>query len=284
MPEAVVRGVTINYEVVGDRGPWIALTPGSRRSYEEFLSMARELAKAGYRVLLHDRRNCGASDVSVEGLGSEYEIWADDLHELGRQLDALPIYVGGASAGARLAILFALRHPGALNGLLLWRVTGGRHAAEELAETYYGMFIKAAEAGGMQAVADTEHFRACIAARPSNRERLLTMDKDEFVRVMEMWREHFIRAANMPIIGATEEQLRGVKAPACIIAGNDRIHAPETARKLAGLIPSCEFHDDVVSKRPENELLDEWDKQEWRDAEPRLLGILTSFLARQGAR
>jgi pimeloyl-ACP methyl ester carboxylesterase len=279
MPEAVVRGVTIHYEVVGDRGDWIALTPGSRRGYGEFVPMAKEFAKAGYRVLLHDRRNCGYSDVSVEGLGSEYEIWADDLYELGRQLGALPLYVGGASAGARLAILFALRHPDALKGLLLWRVTGGRHAAEELAESYYGMFIKAAETGGMQAVADTEHFRACIDARPSNRERLLRMDTGEFIRVMDLWRDHFIRAANMPIIGATEEQLRGVTARACIIAGNDRIHAPETARKLASLIPDCEFHDDVVTKRRDDDLLPEWDKQEWANAEPRMLEIFTSFLA-----
>jgi pimeloyl-ACP methyl ester carboxylesterase len=284
MPEAVVRGVAINYLVVGERGPWIALTPGSRRGYDEFTAMAGELAKAGFRVLLHDRRNCGASDVSVEGLGSEYEIWADDLHELARGLGALPLYVGGASAGARLAILFALRHPGALKGLLLWRVTGGRHAAEELAESYYGLFITAAEKGGMEAVADTEHFRACIAARPSNRERLLKMDKGEFVRVMAMWREHFMRAANMPIIGATEAQLRAVTAPACIIAGNDRIHAPETAQKLASLIPGSEYHDDVVSKRPAGALLEEWDKAEWRDAEPRMLEIFTSFLARHGGR
>ena len=96
--------------------------------------------------------------------------------------------------------------------------------------------------------------------------------------------EHFIRAANMPIIGATEEQLRGVEAPACIIAGNDRIYAPATARTLASLIPNCEFHDDVVAKRPDDKLLDEWDKQEWRDAEPRMLEIFTSFLARQGGR
>jgi hypothetical protein len=76
----------------------------------------------------------------------------------------------------------------------------------------------------------------------------------------------------------------GAEAPACIIAGNDRIHAPATARKLASLIPNCEFHDDVVAKRPDNELLDEWNKQEWRDAEPCMLEIFTSFLARQGGR
>ena len=33
-------------------------------------------------------------------------------------------------------------------GLLLWRVTGGQHAANELAENYYGAFIKLAQKGG----------------------------------------------------------------------------------------------------------------------------------------
>ena len=70
-----------------------------------------------------------------------------------KQLDAAPLYVGGSSAGARLAILFAIRHPDALRGLLLWRVTGGQEAVDRLAENYYGQFIKIAQAGGMQAVA-----------------------------------------------------------------------------------------------------------------------------------
>ena len=66
--------------------------------------------------------------------------------------------VGGSSAGARLAILFALRHPKALRGLLLWRLTGGQQAVDRLAENYYGKFIKIARAGGMQAVRESEHF------------------------------------------------------------------------------------------------------------------------------
>ena len=89
----------------------IALTPGSRRSFAELLDLSKAIAAHGYRVLLHDRRNCGASDVAFDGSASEHEVWADDLYELGQQLDALPMYVGGSSAGARLAILFALRHP-----------------------------------------------------------------------------------------------------------------------------------------------------------------------------
>jgi pimeloyl-ACP methyl ester carboxylesterase len=144
MTESVVRGIHINYEVVGDAGPWIALTPGSRRSYGELVGLSKAIASSGYRVLLHDRRNCGASEVAFDGSGSEHEVWADDLHELGKQLNALPIYVGGSSAGARLAILFAIRHPNALHGLLLWRLTGGQEAVDRLAENYYGQFIKLA--------------------------------------------------------------------------------------------------------------------------------------------
>jgi pimeloyl-ACP methyl ester carboxylesterase len=278
MPEAAVRGIAINYVVIGSSGPWIALTPGSRRPYAELIGLSKAIAASGYRVLLHDRRNCGASEVAFDGTGSEHEVWADDLYELGRQLGALPMYVGGSSAGARLAILYALRHPQALRGLLLWRVTGGQEAVDRLAETYYGQFIKLVEAGGMQAVCDSEHFRESIAARPSNRERLLKTDPKNFANVMATWRERFLESATLPIVGATEADLNAVTAPACIIAGNDVIHTPATARKAARLIPNSQLHDNVVEKRSDDNLRDEWDRKEWRDAEPRIAEIFAAFL------
>ena len=70
-------------------------------------------------MLIHDRRNCGASDVVIEGEDSEYEILADDLYELLSKLGALPAFVGGSSSGCRLSLLFALRHPEAVRALLL---------------------------------------------------------------------------------------------------------------------------------------------------------------------
>ena len=280
MTEAVVRGIHINYEVVGDAGPWIALTPGSRRSYGELVGLSKAIASSGYRVLLHDRRNCGASEVAFDGSGSEHEVWADDLHELGKQLNALPIYVGGSSAGARLAILFAIRHPNALRGLLLWRVTGGQEAVDRLAENYYGQFIKLARAGGMKAVCESEHFRECIKARPENRDLLMKFDPNQFIKVMTTWRERFLESASLPIVGATEANLRAIKVPACLIAGNDVIHTPATARKAAGLIPHSELHDDVVEKRADEHLLKEWDRKEWRDAEPPIAKIFAAFLHR----
>ncbi len=280
MPEAVVRGVHINYEVVGNRGPWIALTPGSRRPYGELVDLSKAIAASGYRVLLHDRRNCGASDVAFDGSASEHEVWADDLYALGKQLGALPMYIGGSSAGARLAILYAMRHVDSLRGLLLWRLTGGQEAVDRLAEIYYGQFIKIARAGGMPAVCESEHFSECVKARPSNRDRLLKTDVGQFIKVMTTWREHFLDSAKLPIVGATEADLRAIRAPACLIAGNDVIHTPATARRAASLIPNSELHDDVVEKRSDGNLLKEWDRKEWRNAEPHLAAIFAAFLKR----
>src|SRR5271169_5603332 len=131
MPIATVRGVEINYQVLGERGPWVAMQPGGRRGLTGVKSLAEKLAEAGNRVLIYDRRNCGASGVAFEG-NSENEVWADDLRELLLRLDALPAFIGGSSSGCRLALLLALRHPAAVRGLLLWRVTGGAYAAERL--------------------------------------------------------------------------------------------------------------------------------------------------------
>jgi pimeloyl-ACP methyl ester carboxylesterase len=280
MPEALVRGVHINYEVIGNSGPFIALTPGSRRSYAELVNLSKSIAAKGYRVLLHDRRNCGASDVAFDGSGSEHEVWADDLYELGKQLGALPMYVGGSSAGARLGILYAMRHPDGLRGLLLWRVTGGQEAVDKLSESYYGQYIKLVRAGGMQAVADSEHFAECIRARPANKDRLLATNAEAFIKVMEVWREKFLQSATLPIVGASEADLGAIKAPACLIAGNDVIHTPATARKAARLIPNSELHEDVVTALPDDKLLKDWDRGEWRDAEPRMAAIFGDFLAR----
>ena len=284
MPEARVRGVILNYEVIGSEGPWIALTPGSRRSYHELIPLSKRLAQDGYRVLLHDPRNCGASEVGIEGIGSEHEIWADDLHALAGQLGALPLFVGGSSAGARLAILFALRHPESVSGLLLWRLTGGQHAVQKLARQYYEQFAEMAKAGGMAAVCESEHFQACIAARASNRDRLMAMEPAAFIRVMELWRDNFLAAATLPIVGATEQQLRNLKMPACLIAGNDKVHTPVTARKAASLLPGSVFHDDVVQKHPDDALPDDWDPAEWRSKEGRIAELFLQLMAKARGR
>src|SRR6516162_3591008 len=220
MPIATVRGVAINYQVLGERGPFVALQPGGRRGLDGVKPLAQKLAEAGNRVLVYDRRNCGASGISFDGGNSENEVWAADLHELLLRLDALPAFIGGSSSGCRLALLAALRHPDDVRGLLLWRVTGGSFAAGRLVQNYYTQFIEAARRGGMEAVCRTEHFAELIANNPANRPRLLSTDVERFIAVMNEWRRSFNEGADHPVIGISPDELRSMTMPACIIPGN----------------------------------------------------------------
>jgi len=277
MPFARVRGVNINYEILGRRGPWMALSPGGRRALGEIKYLAEPLAEAGYRVLLHDRRNCGASDVVIDGSDSEYEIWADDLFELLTQLNALPAIVGGSSSGCRLALLFALRRPASVRALLLWRVTGGAFAAQRLAENYYGQYITAAREGGMAAVCETEHFRERIEANAANRETLMAMDPERFIAVMSHWREYFLRGADLPVIGASASDLQSITVPTCIIPGNDMTHGLQSGKTAHELIPNSELHH-LFTEQLDVDLgpIEEWHAKAGMHAD-----ILLDFLRRQ---
>jgi pimeloyl-ACP methyl ester carboxylesterase len=279
MPLASVRGVKLNYEVLGSAGPWVALSPGGRRGIEGVQALGAMIAAAGYRVLLHDRRNCGASDVAIDGDASEYEIWADDLYALLTQLNAVPAYVGGSSSGCRLAILFALRHPAAVRGLLLWRVTGGGVAARRLAQKYYGDFTSIAQQGGMAAVCTSEHFSERIAERPENRARLMAMDPAKFISVMSNWSRYFMEGADLPIIGATAAQLQSIKAPACIVPGNDNSHPRTVGENLGTLLPHAEVHRLLMTDYD----LDLSPRAEWDEKNNALAALFVDFMRRTEA-
>ncbi len=276
MSAATIRGVHINYEVLGTKGPWMALSPGGRRPLQGVKPLAQRMADAGYRVVIHDRRNCGASEVTIGGDDPENEIWADDLHELLGQLGALPAIVGGGSSGCRLAILFTLRYPKLVNALLLWRITGGRFAAERLAHQYYTQYIEAAEQGGMAAVCATEHWQERIAARAANRDYLMKMDPKRFVEAMSRWREYFLRGADLPIIGASEADLKSIRLPACVIPGNDRTHDIKTGRNLARLLPNGELHE-LYDKDEDMDLVP---PEEWQKRDDEIAAIFSGFLRR----
>ena len=242
MPVAKVRGVNINYQVIGNSGPWVALITGGRRGHDEFVPLARKLANGGYRVVLHDRRNTGASDVLIEGDVAEEILWLDDLHELLKQLGAVPTIIGGSSAGARTAMRYYNRFPKETRGLLLMRVTGGAFAAGRLPENYYGMFIKAAQDGGMAAVCATEQYQERIAVNPRTRDRLMAMDPKKYIAVMSNWRDQFIESTKTPVFGMTDSELAAIAVPTVVIPGNDQTHASVNGRLAASKIPGAVLH------------------------------------------
>jgi pimeloyl-ACP methyl ester carboxylesterase len=242
MPVTKVNGANIFYQVIGNQGLWVALITGGRRGHDEFVPLATKLANAGYRVVLHDRRNTGRSDVLIAGEVAEETLWLDDLHELLKQLNAIPTFIGGSSAGARTAMRYYIRFRNDVRGLLLMRVTGGAFAAGRLPENYYGMFIKAAQQGGMAAVCATEQYQERIAANPATRARLMAMDLKDYIKVMSNWQDQFIASTKMEVFGMTDADLASIAVPTLVIPGNDQTHASVNGRIAASRIPGAVLH------------------------------------------
>ncbi len=279
MPQLTLRGAHINYEILGSSGPWVALSPGGRRPLEGVKHLAERVAAQGYRVLIHDRRNCGASDVVLEGTESEYEIWAEDLYAMLQHFNATPAFVGGGSSGCRMSLLLALRYPQAVRGLLLWRVTGGAFAAQRLAHQYYFQYIEAAKKGGMAAVCETEHFRERIAQRPSNRQTMMHIDVARFTASFSSWADGFLNDAEKPVIGATVAQLQSVKVPTLIVPGNDKTHSRVVGEKAHAIMQGSELY--ILF--PEQQDIDIVPPQQWEFKDDELAGVFADFIKRHAA-
>jgi pimeloyl-ACP methyl ester carboxylesterase len=280
MPRRTISGLKIVYHIYGDRGPWLALTTGGRRGHEEFISLAKKVSALGYRVLLHDRRNTGASDILIDGAIGEESIWVQDLFALLAEENALPAFIGGASSGARVSLLAGLSRPADILGLALIRITGGEFAAKRLPENYYSQFIRAAKAGGMEAVCATEQYKERIAANPENRARLMSMSPARYIEVMSFWREEFLRMANHPVMGASDADLRSLQLPTIIIPGNDKVHSSASGRAAHRLIRGSELHELPI--RDQDIPLIPF--EEWAPYEDEIALTLASFMNRVGSK
>jgi pimeloyl-ACP methyl ester carboxylesterase len=237
-----VRGVKLVYESLGSAGPWVAISPGGRRGLSSDRALGVLLAEAGFRVLVYDRRNTGASEIGFPGESESHE-QAEDLLALLNALGTGPAYIAGCSSGSRLSLLLALHHPEAIKALLLWRVTGGDYAAKRLAFNYYEQFIAAVEQGGVAAVAKTEHFGAMIAANPANAKILQGLGADGFLAAMQRWLAGFHKGSGHPVAGISPDQMRSIALPTLIIPGNDRIHPRAPGQAAHRLLPNSEYRE-----------------------------------------
>jgi pimeloyl-ACP methyl ester carboxylesterase len=239
---AVIDGVSIKYDVVGRDGPWVSYMGGGRSDLEAARPLATLLADGGYRVLIHDRRNTGASDFAFDRSVPEQVSWADDLYRLLVYLDALPVFVGGASAGCRVALLLAARHPDSVSGIFVSRPSGGEFAARYLAESNYDEWLEAADRGGMAGVCDLPSVSDSIRRNPTIGARLLAMDSSEFVGVVESWRRYFSENGHLTLMGLTDEELSQILPPVCIIAGQDDLHPRSNSERFHQLVPDSSIH------------------------------------------
>jgi pimeloyl-ACP methyl ester carboxylesterase len=177
--------------------------------------------------------------------------------------------------------MFALRHPKSVRALLLFRVTGGPFAAQNLPENYYGQFIKAAQQGGMAAVCATEGYAERIRDNPANKEKLLAMDPKKFIDVMQRLKDLFVAGANLPVMGVTEAELKSIKAPTIVIPGNDKTHSSVSGRVAHQMIPGSEIHELTGIKDIDLPLVP---FDQWGQYEPEITRVFADFMRRVEAK
>ena len=250
MPYADINGTNLYYEDYGS-GPPVILTPGGRVDTNGLRPLAALISER-CRVIIHDRRNCGRSDVNISGELSEQHIWAEEMAGLLQHLNTGPAFAAGGSAGSRTSMTLAIRHPELVSGLFIWEVSGGPRSAEIMSPGYYGQYIEAAVNGGMQAVCDTEFFSQRIRDNPDNEAHLLSMEVENFVSVMQRWQDSFSRPN--PVGDLTESEVKSIQCPTFIFAGNvpDEVHHISAAENANRLISNSEIRPSV------------WTNEEWK--------------------
>lgn len=249
MPFVTVRGVELQYEVIGDRGPWVAAVSSARFSHVDMLPLAHAVARRGWRVLVHDRRNCGQSSLSFEMIGSEDEVWADDLRALLDHLGLDDVLVAGLSRGARVAAQFAARHRRVTRGAVLWGLTGGVEAFDHLDEYYFGQYLRACEKGGMDAVCAIDHFLGVLPARPENEAILRSLPPERFIAVMDQWRRSYGDRARTEVLGLPDALLAGIRVPVAIVPLYDQLHPVSASEHAARTIRHATLFDFDPSRR-----------------------------------
>ena len=121
-----------------------------------------------------------------------------------------------------------------------------------------------------------EHWKERIEARPQNRDALMKMNPEQFIKVMSRWREYFIKGADLPVIGATEEDLKSIKVPTCVVPGNDLTHGPQVVENLSRNMPHAEVH--KLFPKFYNEALSP--REEWDEKSGEMAALFADFLKR----
>lgn len=264
-----VNGGSVVYEILGDCGDLIVLTPGGRfgKDIPGLRPLAEALVDGGYRVLLWDRPNCGASDVQFYGQ-SESHMRAQTLRGL---LDALgegPSILAGGSGGARDSLLTAMLYPELVTALVVWNIVGGVYGTFVLGSYYVIPSILAVRGSGIDGLLRVTEWRDRIEENPGNRQRMLDLDPDEFLKVMLRWLGAFVSKPGQTIPGVDDEMFDRITVPTLIIRGgeNDWDHPKRTSLEVSCLVKGAELMDPP------------WPEDAWeRAAEERAAGRVKRF-------
>jgi len=166
---------------------------------------------------------------------------ADALAALLEHLDMVPAVIAGGSGGARVSLLTASRHRAVAAGLAIWWISGGVFGLLSLATHYCGGSLAAAWTEGMEAVVALPEWAEVLEQNPSNRQRFLDQDRDEFIATMERWMLAYCPRDDQPVPGLLDADARALDVPALVFrsGASDVHHTRATSEALARILPNA---------------------------------------------
>ena len=224
-------------------GEAVIFLHGTGGHLEAFSRNVAELVNNGYKVFCIDMIGHGYTD-KVTDRDLELPVYTKHLRDF---MDAAGIekaVISGESLGGWVAAWFAWEYPERVNKILL-NTAGGLTAYPEVMARLKTLTIEAVKNASYESVKKRLEFLMYDPASVTDElvdVRLAIYQQPDMVKSIERimcLQEMEIRQRNM----FTEEQLKAIKAPACIVWTTHDPTAPvEIGQKFADLIPTSEFH------------------------------------------
>ena len=221
MPYAEVNGVKLWYEIKG-KGEPIAQIHGAGFGHDNFGMVSPILAKK-FQLLDYDMRGYGLSDRPIQ----EYsmEVWADDLAALMDHIGWDSAHIHGTSMGGMIAQEFAIKYPEKTRTLII-----GCSACkcDETVKLTFRTWKRIAQTLGM----GEEALAGILATQALSRAFLDSPKGPETVKLIQEVMEKnnrvevFSSACDAMIRFDSTKQLKKIKAPTLIMAGNQDIMTP----------------------------------------------------------
>ncbi len=221
MPYAKVNGAKLWYEIKG-KGEPIAQVHGAGFGHDNFGMVSPILSKK-FQVLDYDMRGYGLSERPIQ----EYsmETWADDLANLMDGVGWSSAHIHGTSMGGMIAQQFAVKYPEKTRTLILGCTAC---KSDETVKLTFRTWKRIAQTGGM----GEEALAGILATQALSRNFLDGPKGPETVKQIQevMGRnnkvEVFSAACDAIIRFDITTQLRKIKAPTLIMAGDQDIMTP----------------------------------------------------------
>ena len=266
MPRITVNGVELYYEQHGwDKpGDVLVLSNGVLMSTASWAFQKAALSRH-CRLLLYDCRGMWQSEHPPGPYSMEQH--ADDLAALLDALDVEAAHIGGVSYGAEISLVFALRHPGRTQSLIVASAVSQIDPQLRAMIDAWSAAVRAKDPELLFRVTVPVNFSepwiaANGAALELARQRYRDLDMDAFHNLLESFSKLDVT-----------EKLHEITAPALVIVGEEDILKPRKyAEIIAREVPKSEF---VIIPHAGHAVL--WEQAELFNT------LILGFLAKHGS-